>query len=160
MSWWDFSKKLCESKFGKTLVGLGVILILAIFLEALLLSGTLIFNGKISMDDALSIQVTQPGTQYLIELRRRQDPNIRSLKYVINDPAGKIIAQDIERVPSKNDLYISFLAKKAGNYIVSVEPNDKVKAPLPIQVIENDRRVIAPFLNKYHIRIFQPKREL
>ncbi len=160
MSWWDLAKKLWDTKFGKILVGSVATLGLAIFLEAFLLSGTIIFYGKISMDETLSIPVTEPGTRYLVEIRRRQDPNRRSLKYVINDPNGNVVAQDTDLLPNRNDLYVSFQAKGAGDYLISVESNDNVSAPVPIQVVENDRRVIAPFLNKYHIRIFQPKREL
>ena len=160
MSWWDFAKKLWETKFGKILVGSIVGLGIAVFLEAFLLSGTIVFSGKISMAEPISFDVPEPGIRYFVELRRRQDPNRRSLKYIINDPNGNVVAQDTDLLPNRNDLYITFMSESAGNYNITVEPNDNVSVPVPIQIVENDRRVLAPFLNKYHIRIFQPKSNL
>jgi hypothetical protein len=67
-----------------------------------------------------------------VELRRRQDSNRRSLKYVINDPNGNVLVQDTDLLPNRNDLYIAFVSNDVGAHKIMVEPNDNVSAPIPI----------------------------
>jgi hypothetical protein len=132
-------------------VALGVALALVDFV---VLRGDRVDSATVPLgdDEAVPLLIEHAGQEHLVEittrLRRGGETRGRSVDYWIEDPEGRVVAEESEIVTRKHR-YVRFVPEAPGEYWISVEDESLFgtrRGSARVEVYVNDRRILGPRL--------------
>ena len=107
---------------------------------------------RLSQDDPAVIEIHRVGEEHLVEIstrrRRGGETKGRSVSYRLEDPEGRIIAEESELVTRKRR-FVRFEPDVSGEYRLFVEDPGLLggsDGSAHVSVYVNDRRILARFL--------------